>query len=82
MLTCKQVLAELSNYLDDEVGPELKRALDQHLAMCDRCSLIYDTTRRTLTIVNEAGAFEVPLAVSARLYTRLQEVLARNKLVG
>ncbi len=76
MLTCKQVLAELSNYLDDEVGPELKRALEQHLAKCDRCSLIYDTTRQTLTIVNEAGPFEVPLAVSARLYTRLQEVLA------
>ncbi len=78
MLTCKQVLAELSNYLDHEVGPELKRALDQHLAKCDRCSLMYDTTRRTLTIVSECGPFEVPLAVSARLYPRLREALAKE----
>ena len=76
MLDCKQVLAELSNYLDDEVSPELKRALEQHLAMCHRCSLIFDTTRKTLKIVTEAGPFEIPLEVSARLYTRLQGLLA------
>jgi anti-sigma factor (TIGR02949 family) len=72
MLDCKQVLAELSNYLDGEVSPELKRALEQHLAACHRCSLIFDTTRKTLKIVTDVGPLEVPLEVSARLYARLQ----------
>ncbi len=53
MLACKQVLAELSNYLDNEVSPELKRLLEEHLAKCHRCSLVYDTTRRTLKIVTD-----------------------------
>lgn len=78
MLDCRQVLAELSNYLDGEVLPEVKRALEQHLAKCHRCALVYDTTRRTLKIVTESGPFEISLASSARLHARLRELLARN----
>lgn len=76
MLDCKQVLAEISNYLDAEIDPALKMALEQHLAGCHRCSLIYNTTRRSLEIVTDAGPFEVPLEVSARLYARLRDRLA------
>ncbi len=76
MLECKHVLAELSNYLDGEVCPELKRAIEEHLASCHRCTVIYDTTRKTLKIVTDVGPFELPVAVSARLHARLRELLA------
>ncbi len=75
MLDCKQVLAELSNYVDEEVSVELRATLEEHLARCYRCSLVYDTTRKTLKIVTEAGPFEVPLEASVRLYTRLRALL-------
>lgn len=78
MLDCRQVLAELSNYLDGEVRPEVKRALEQHLAKCHRCALVYDTTRRTLKIITESGPFEISLESSARLHARLREMLARS----
>lgn len=76
MLDCKHVLAELSDYLDASVSPEVKKALEEHLTRCHRCSLIYNTARRSLEIVTDAGPFEVPLEVSARLYARLRERLA------
>lgn len=76
MLDCKHVLAELSNYLDGEVPPELKRLLEEHLAKCHRCSLVYNTTRKTLKIVTDSGAFEVPLETHARLRARVQDLLA------
>ncbi len=76
MLACKQVLAELSNYLDNELSPELKRLLEEHLAKCHRCSLVYDTTRKTLRIVTEVGPFDIPLEFSTRLHKRLQELFA------
>ncbi len=78
MLECKHVLAELSNYLDGEVSPELKRAVEEHLAKCHRCTLIYDTTRKTLKIVTDVGPFELPLAASARLHARLQQLIAEK----
>ncbi len=78
MLDCRQVLAELSNYLDGEVLPEVKQALEQHLAKCHRCALVYDTTRRTLKIVTESGPFEIPLDFSSRLQARVRALLARS----
>jgi len=75
MLDCKEVIAELSDYVDDEIARDLKRAVERHLAGCHRCSLIFDTTRRTLKMVTDVAPFEIPLEVSARLYERLHKLL-------
>ena len=76
MLNCKQVLAELSNYLDDEVSPQVRRAMEAHLSRCVRCTVIFDTARKTLRIVSDVGAFEIPLALSERLRVKLRELYA------
>lgn len=76
MLDCRQVLAELSNYLDDEVTLELARAIEKHLARCHRCWVVYDTTRKTLAIVTEALPTGAPLPVSERLHARLRQLYA------
>ncbi len=75
MLDCKQALLELANYLDNAVSPELKRLVEEHLAKCHRCSLLYDTTRKTLKIVTDVGPIEVPLEADARLRARLRVIL-------
>lgn len=79
MLDCRQVLAEISNYLDDEVTLELKRTIEQHLLRCRRCGVVYDTTRRTLMIVAENRPPATPLAVSERLHARLQQLFAAGR---
>jgi anti-sigma factor RsiW len=76
MLDCREVLDNLSCYLDGEGGAGLRRALEEHIAQCRRCRVMLDTTRRTLRIVVDAEPFEVPLAVSARLYARVAKMLA------
>ncbi len=76
MLDCRQVLAELSNYIDDEVTLKLKHALEEHLAHCHRCGVIYDTTRRTLSIVTDSLPPATPVEVSARLHARLRLLYA------
>jgi len=78
MMDCKTVLANISEYVDGEVSSELRKALEEHVARCRRCRVVLDTTRRTLKIILDAEPFEVPLAVSARLYTRLEEVLSES----
>ena len=78
MMSCKEVLANLSSYVDEEVSADLRQVLEEHIAWCRRCHVIFDTTGRMVKIVLDAEPFEVPLAVSARLYTRLEEVLSRD----
>lgn len=82
MMDCKTVLANLSDYVDGEVSNEVRKALEEHIARCRRCRVVLDTTRRTLKIVLDAEPFEVPLAVSARLYARLEEVLSEDRGVS
>ena len=74
-MDCKDVLANLSCYVDGDGSDELRQALEEHISRCRRCRVIFDTTRRMLKMVTDAEPFEVPLAVSARLYTRLEKVL-------
>jgi predicted anti-sigma-YlaC factor YlaD len=75
-LDCRRVLEELSDYLDDQASADLVRAIRAHLKHCYRCAVVYDTSRRMLKLVGEVDPFEVPLASSARLYARLEKVMA------
>ena len=78
MLSCEEVLANLSNYFDDECSAELRAQLEDHISKCRRCRVVFDSTGKMLKILVEVDPFEVPLAVSARLYSRLQEVLSEE----
>jgi predicted anti-sigma-YlaC factor YlaD len=78
MLTCEEVLANLSDYFDDECSAELRAQLEDHISKCRRCRVVFDSTGKMLKILVDVDPFEVPLAVSARLYSRLQEVLSEE----
>jgi len=78
MLDCKEVLDNLSNYIDGEGSDELRKAIERHISRCGRCRVIFDTTGKMLKIVMDVEPYEVPLGVSARLYARLEKVLAEE----
>ena len=81
MMDCRDVLANLSCYVDGDGSVELRKALEDHIAHCRPCRVVFDTTGKTLRIVLDVEPFQVPLAVSARLYTRLERVLAEESPV-
>jgi predicted anti-sigma-YlaC factor YlaD len=78
MIDCRQIMAQLSDYLDGEVSPHTRQMVETHLAKCRRCSLVYSTTRQTLTIVTTCGAFAIPVSAGTRLHAGLKELLAGN----
>jgi len=67
VLTCEEVIAELANFLDQEISPDDFRQLQIHLSHCSTCRVIYDSTRKTLRIVTESRSFELPEDVSSRM---------------
>lgn len=68
MLSCKRVLDELSNVIDDDISPELKRQVEDHLKGCRRCSILHDSLRKMLVIVADERRFEIPLGYAERLH--------------
>ncbi len=79
MLSCGDLLAELSNLLDNEVPAETRHALEEHIAECRTCQVLYDSTSKTIRVVTESGSFELPDAVASRVRSRVMAAIRSGR---
>jgi predicted anti-sigma-YlaC factor YlaD len=80
VITCDELIAALTSYLDDEASARVRADVEAHIGRCRTCRVLYDTTRRTLRVVTDSGSFELPEEVSARVVERIAgAVRARGK---
>lgn len=71
-LKCEELLGSLSAYIDGELGPELCQELERHLAECDNCRVVLNTTKRTIDLVQSPIEKNyLPQDVRERLFKRL-----------
>jgi hypothetical protein len=70
-------MAEIGNYLDGEVADEIRIQLENHLSHCQSCTVLVDSTRKTLKIVTDTGSFDLPQAafspISEKIMSRIRE---------
>ncbi|PWU02225.1 MAG: anti-sigma factor [Terriglobia bacterium] len=76
MLTCKDFLKELSDYLDEATDRELRAKLEQHITECPNCWVITDTTRKTIKIYKGMEPYPIPSDVESRLMRALEKKMA------
>ncbi|MBX5495236.1 MAG: zf-HC2 domain-containing protein [Bryobacteraceae bacterium] len=79
MLTCKEFLNGLNDYLDDTADPELKSHLHKHVNECPNCWVIVDTTKKTLQVFKGAEPQAIPPDVHDRLMKALEKKVAASK---
>ena len=79
MLTCKQFLQELNDYLDPSIDPETKRHLESHVAACPNCFVVVDTTRKTLEVYKGMQPQQVPDDLKNRLWAAVERKIAAKK---
>jgi len=60
LITCADFMAEFGNYLEGDVAAEVRQQLESHLSHCPTCTVLYDSTRKTLKIVTDSGSFDLP----------------------
>ncbi len=65
--TCKQLMAQLSNFLDGELDPALCEKIEQHLATCPMCPIVVDTIKKTISLYRDAPQQEIPPDVRQHL---------------
>lgn len=69
---CKELLWSLSAYIDGDLSPEFCRELEQHLAGCNDCRVVLNTTKRTIDLVHSPiEKPDLPEDVRERLFKRL-----------
>lgn len=76
MLTCKDFLKELNDYLDESIDQELRRELEAHATECPNCWVIFDTSKKTLQIYKGMEPQQLPSRVHDRLMAALQKKIA------
>jgi len=79
MITCEEFLAEIADYLENEVSPEVRKELELHLSQCRACHVLYDSTRKTIKIVTESSSFELPESVSDPIIDRVMAKLRTDQ---
>lgn len=79
MLTCKDFLKELSDYLDESVDSQVRAKLEKHITECPNCWVIADTTRRTIQIYKGMEPYPIPTDVEERLMKALERKMAARQ---
>ena len=72
-ISCLEVIRELSNYIDNDVTPQLREEILAHLSDCSRCTAVYDGLRNTITLTGDGRAFDLPAGFSQRLRAKLEK---------
>ena len=81
MISCKEFLTELNEYLDDLVDPATKQHWQAHVDECPNCFVVVDTTRRTLQVYKGMEQQDLPGDVKNRLWQALEKKMASRKPV-
>lgn len=81
MLSCKDFLKELGDFLDDCCDPKLKEELRAHLKNCPNCWVVADTTKKTVEVYHGQNKEPqpVPEGIRSRVMAALQRKMAERR---
>jgi len=79
LLTCKDFLRELSEFLDENLDAEVRDKLERHITECPNCWVIADTTRKTVKIYKGMDPYPVPKDVEERLMQAIERKMASRQ---
>jgi predicted anti-sigma-YlaC factor YlaD len=70
-MECRDVLEQISDYLDPESERELVERLEVHLSDCPNCRVYVDTVRKTISLYKSETPLDCPEPVRLRLHAVL-----------
>lgn len=78
MLTCKEFLRELNDYLEKSLEPAQYAELQKHVNECPNCFVVCDTTEKTLKVFKGMDCKPVPSDMQARLMAAIEKKMAEG----
>ena len=77
-MTCEELITYLSGYIDDELDEDLTREAREHLATCQNCQIVLNTTQRTILLGRGQAQRTIPADRHGALFARLQAAFLRR----
>ena len=72
MVTCKDFLRELSDFLDENLDPATRQELERHISECPNCWVVTDTTKKTIQVYKGMEPEPLPPQVHDKLVELLR----------
>jgi len=71
--SCKQMLGNLSDFIDGDLQIELCAEIEEHLKNCTNCRIVVDTLKKTVELYERCASEEtnLPNDVRERLFKKL-----------
>lgn len=79
-ISCREVVQEISNFVEGEIPAELRARMEEHFRGCNHCTAILDGVKNVVGLVGDGKAFDLPSGFGDRLKARLASVAADKKL--
>ena len=76
--TCKEVLANISGYLDGELDTTACDAIERHCQECTSCAELVNGLRETVGLCRQAATVPLPDAVRQRARESVRRLLDRE----
>jgi predicted anti-sigma-YlaC factor YlaD len=77
---CKTIITELADYLDEDLDPVLRIAIEEHLGKCKDCRVVVDTCKKTIEIYCNSTPAPLPIDMHERLRMALEKRLRRARV--
>lgn len=78
MVTCRQLVDLLSDYVDGELPPKLRRQLEAHVQDCEPCMAFINTFKQTQTMARTLHSEDMPPELRQRLHDFLRQQLPQK----
>jgi anti-sigma factor RsiW len=72
---CRALLLELSRYLDDDLTPTRRLAVERHINACTCCGTMAARLRMTLAVCRAEGKNRPPRDVMSRAAARIRSLI-------
>ena len=73
VLTCREVIELLSDYVEDALPTDKRRSVEEHLAGCDACTAYLDQMRETIRLSGMITEEQVPEEQKQALLTAFRD---------
>lgn len=74
-MNCEQVWKEVSNYVEGDVSPATRTAMDDHFNTCRDCRSVLDGTRNVIRLYSDERMIDVPSGFGRRLEKRISQTV-------
>ena len=78
-MKCETLLQYLSDYIDNNLDEALSAEAQTHLATCENCRVVLDTTQQTIFLFHEQGKRTIPAARRQQLFNQLQDAFLKSE---